>query len=187
MTYDEPYLDFYDAYPRKEGKADGFKAWCALSQTDQKAAAADVAKRKRMGAYSSNKKLIQLPASYLRARRWEDDWQDTLESSRRGDDLPNSGIPVPKVGTHVPDLPWRERLINRCFRAYMYTSISIGGLPEVASALQLKRELLREAEVLTEPPEEQAVIIANLFMNRMDHLYGKTIGAAALRQARQLK
>ena len=142
MKYDDDYLAFYEVYPRHEGKADGQKAWAGLSEGDKKAAKADVEKRKRMGAYSSNKKLIQLPASYLRAARWEDDWMTTLDSSRKGDDLPNTGMPVAKV-VEMPNLPWRERLINRCFKSWMLCTIHHGGVPETDTALSIKHEVLK--------------------------------------------
>lgn len=183
IKYTEAYLAFYDAYPRKEGKADGQKAHAQLSESEQAIALADVEKRKRMGAYSSNKKLIQLPASYLRARRWEDDWADTLESSRRPEDLPSTPL-VPRPIEPSIDLPWKERLVNRCFFAYRLESKE---LPEVASALQIKREILRECEILDEEPAEQATIIAELFMSRMDATYGMRVGAKAIRRARANK
>lgn len=187
MTYSEDYLEFYKAYPRHEGKADGQKAWTGLSDGDKAAALADVQKRKRMGAYSSNKRLIQLPASYLRARRWEDDWMDTVQSSRN-DDLPNTGMPVVKETVAEIQLPWRERLINRCFKSYMLVSIGAGGLPDTDNAIIIKHEVLKEAEMLEdEPYPVQAETIATLFLSRMDHHYKTCFQERALKNARRAK
>ena len=126
--YTEDYLAFYNSYPRKEGKQDGQKAWNGLPAGAKAAALADVEKRKRLGAYSSNKKLIQLPGSYLRAARWEDDWETTLESSRKGgDDRPNTG-----AVTYTPiddglDLTKWESLANRWFLKWLWHG---HGLPD---------------------------------------------------------
>jgi hypothetical protein len=185
MNYEDDYLAFYEVYPRHEGKADGQKAWGSLSATDRKAAKADVEKRKRNGAYSSNKKMIQLPASYLRARRWEDDWQDTLQSSRRGDDLPNTGPVMPQVKEPEIEISWQERMLNRLFRSYLFTAM---GLPEVATALQLKREALTDAkELLDEPMPIQIRTLAELYVGRLDAAYGLELKHRALQFAKQAK
>ena len=185
MNYDEDYLAFYEVYPRHEGKADGQKAWGSLSATDRKAAKADVEKRKRNFAYSSNKKLIQLPASYLRARRWEDDWQDTLESSRKGDDLPNTGPVMPQVKAPEIEISWQERMLNRLFRSYLFTAM---GLPEVATALNIKRETLAEAQELRdEPMPVQIRTTAELFVGRLDAAYGLDLKHRALQFAKRAK
>jgi hypothetical protein len=182
MSYTDDYLAFYEVYPRHEGKADGQKAWNSLSQSDKKLAKSDVEKRKRNFAYSSNKKLIQLPASYLRARRWEDDWQSTLESSRKGDDLPNTGPYIPEVKEPEIEISWQERMLNRIFKSYVFTAM---GLPEVATALNLKRECLAEAdELLDEEIPVQIKTLAQLFVGRLDAAYGLDIKHRALRFAR---
>jgi len=185
MSYDDDYLAFYEVYPRHEGKADGQKAWGTLSESDRKLAKADVEKRKRNFAYSSNKKMIQLPASYLRARRWEDDWQDTLESSRKGDDLPNTGPFVPQAKEPEIEITWQERMLNRLFRSYLFTAM---GLPEVATALNLKREALAESrELLDEPLPVQVRTLAELFVGRLDAAYGLDIKHRALKFAKRAK
>lgn len=186
MSYDPDYLDFYESYPRHEGKADGQKAWNGLSDGDKAAAKADVDKRKRNFAYSSNKKLIQLPASYLRAQRWEDDWQATLDSSRKGDDLPNTGPLIPKVVEPEVNICWQERMLNRLFKSYVFTAM---GLPEVKTALKLKRELMNNEvpELECEEYPVQAETLAKLFVARMDSAYGLHHKSQALQFARRVK
>lgn len=184
--YDPEYLEFYDDYPRKEGKADGAKAWRGLSKGDRAAARADVAKRIRMGAYSSNKKLIQLPASYLRARRWEDDWQSTLESTRKPETI-SLGRPHP-APIQLNELPWKERLLGRLGLSYMMTAAAKGvTLPDTDKALAIKQQILRDTRDFTETPREQSEIIGPLFMDHMDAAYGVKIGKAALERARRLR
>lgn len=186
MKYEQDYLDFYEVYPRHEGKADGQKAWNSLSESDKAAAKADVGKRNRAYAWSSNKKLVALPATYLRGARFEDDWQSTLESSRKGDDLPNTGPLIPQVTVPQIEISWQERMLNRLFRSYVFCAM---GLPEVKTALKLKKKLLSdEAKVLeAEEYPVQAETLAKLFVAGLDADYGLHHKEQALQFARRAK
>lgn len=186
MIYSDDYLDFYDVYPRKEGKADGFKAWSSLSDSDKKIAKADVEKRKRLGAYSSNKKLIQLPGSYIRARRWEDDWEATLESSRKPE-FESLGAPVARVVETI-ERPWKERLLGRLFLAWIMSVYAQSKkVDDVRPALKLRDKILRDTADMTEEPREQSIVIAPLYLDWLDAEYGFNIAQTALRRARQQK
>lgn len=183
MKYSDDYLEFYDEYPRHEGKADGQKAWNNLSKTARTAAAADVAKRKRAGFYPTNKKKIQLPASYLRAARWEDNWQDTLESSRKPeDDFVSRGaevIPPPKEKP-FGGTKW-DKLANRVMLKYLR---AIGGLPadELVRAIEAKQAVSRECG----PPFDEdikngashtdiQIDFVDVLLSRLDAATGKTL------------
>lgn len=189
MEYSDDYLKWYDTYPRHEGKLDGQKAWSGLSTDQRLAAQVDVEKRKRLGAYNSNMRLIQLPGSYLRSGRWEDDWETTLASSRRGDDLPNTPF-IPKVQIPEREISWQERMFNRLFKSYIFTAM---GLPEVKTALKIKHELLKnEVPALAEEVANgwettvgESKTLAELFMCRMDLAYGLTLKHRALRFAKE--
>ena len=130
VQYSDDYLEFYGEYPRHEGKAEGQKAWNKLSDPERRAALADVRKRKRLGAYSSNKKLIQLPASYLNARRWDDDWEDTLQSSRKGDnELPNTGgVNYEPIADNWDGSKWLSLANRWAFRWFFCYGMHRGGL-----------------------------------------------------------
>lgn len=65
ISFDE----FWNAYPRKESKANASKAFAKLPPFDQLAAIAGV----ETFAFSEEKKYQPHPASWLNARRWEDD------------------------------------------------------------------------------------------------------------------
>lgn len=64
--------EFWPAYPRKEAKPKAASAFRRLSKTDQRAAVDGVAKWRDSGRWS-DPKFIPLPASFLNARRWEDE------------------------------------------------------------------------------------------------------------------
>lgn len=186
MEYSDDYAKFYDTYPRHEGKMDGQKAWSNLTPEQKISAQVDVEKRKRAGAYSSNKKLIQLPASYLRSMRWDDDWQSTLASSR-GPETEGLGEYIPEVKIPERQVSWQERLINRLFRSYVYAAM---GLPEVETALKLKYEILKtDAPALDEDiasgwmsREEVITTLAELYLSRLDAAYGLTLKHRALKR-----
>jgi len=73
--------EFYAAYPRKEAKLDGLKAWNQLSPAAevQRKIMADIGQRLGLDLWSkADVKHIPLPATYLRARRWEDELEPPI-------------------------------------------------------------------------------------------------------------
>lgn len=191
--YTDDYLAFYEAYPRSEGKQEGQKAWNGLTIGAKQAALADVEKRKRLGAYPSNKKLIQLPASYLRAARWDDDWRDTLESARKGDvDKPNSGLVsyVPRE-TGLPLTKW-ESLANRWLFRWLRAG---GGVDdsEVNSLVAVKNACIAEmsgpldqdlaADNSRESQTEAIWTFLNVLIDRLDLEFGRELKPLLLRGA----
>ncbi len=142
--YSDDFLDWYQEYPRHEGKRDAMKAWGKASDSDRIAALADVQKRNRYKAWSTNKKLIPLPATYLRGARFEDDWFSTFESSQKSDDdRPNSGL----VNYVSPDPGYEctkwQSLANRWFLRWRRAS---GGLAddELKTGVKIKNEVVTE-------------------------------------------
>lgn len=73
--------DFWEIYPKKKSKGDAEKAWKAIKPNEQLVAlilnAVEVAKTSEQWQ-SDGGKYIPYPASWLRAKGWEDD----VESSR---------------------------------------------------------------------------------------------------------
>jgi hypothetical protein len=186
--YSEDYLAFYKNYPRQEGKADGQKAWNALTEPMRRAAVVDVAKRVRLGAYPQNKKKIQLPASYLRAARWDDDWEDTLESSRKPDEGLQSRGPVDYVP--ITDdwtgTKW-DSLANRLMLKYVRTAAGLSD-HEMQLAKQIKNEASAEygpaldEDLAAGTAHADAVIdFARLLFKRLDGALGKALTTRILR------
>lgn len=68
--------EFWPSYPRKEAKPKAASAFRRLSKADQRAAIDGIAKWQRSGRWT-DQKFIPLPASYLNARRWEDEIRST--------------------------------------------------------------------------------------------------------------
>jgi hypothetical protein len=182
LPYSDEYLAFYDEYPRHEGKQDGQKAWNALTDDDRLAAMADVRKRKRAGAYPTNKKLIQLPASYLRAGRWEDDWQDTVDSSRKPDDgmVSRGTVDYQPLADDFKGSRW-EMLANRILLKYLRTA---RGLQEwelqkaVAEKVATSRELgpAFDEDIAGGMPQIEAVTeFVTILVARVDKAIGRTL------------
>lgn len=75
------FSDFWEIYPKKKSKGDAEKAWKAIKPNEQLVAAilnaVEVAKTSEQWL-SDDGKYIPYPASWLRAKGWEDD----VESSR---------------------------------------------------------------------------------------------------------
>jgi len=185
--YTDDYLAFYKVYPRHEGKADGQKAWTGLPVGAKQAALADVEKRVRLGAYSQNKKLIQLPASYLRSARWDDDWEDTLESSRKGDDLPNTGPLIPPAPHADPfgGSKW-DALANRLLVKYVRTVQGMNDR-DLSLAIDAKNEAVALGPALDEDiangtPQRDAVIdFASHVLKRIDVALDKNLEPRMMR------
>ena len=69
------FRDFWDVWPKKDGKKDAKKAWKALKPNDALIGriVSDVSKRAPSEDWTKEKKkYCPLPASYLRGARWED-------------------------------------------------------------------------------------------------------------------
>lgn len=79
--------DFYEAYPRKEAKADAIAVWNRLKPSSELLAAilVDIAKRLELQLWSkADMRHIPLPATYLNAKRWEDELEQPHEYLMRG-------------------------------------------------------------------------------------------------------
>jgi phage replication O-like protein O len=75
-TYPESFLKFWTEYPKKQAKADALKAFKSLKPDDTLLDLIIGAIRKQRSTYDwqkSNGQFIPLPASWLNARRWEDE------------------------------------------------------------------------------------------------------------------
>jgi len=66
-----PFEDFWAIWPKKDGKADAQRAWKKLTLRDQQAATAAVSLDSRL--YGVDRKFVPWPATWLNARRWEDE------------------------------------------------------------------------------------------------------------------
>lgn len=89
-SIDDDFSKFWAAYPRKDGKADAFKAWKSLKPNAdlQRVILEDLRRRMESGGawYRTEKRFIKLPASYLRGRRWEDEGGVTEVAEHREPD-----------------------------------------------------------------------------------------------------
>ncbi len=72
---DDGFTEFWSNYPKKASKPDALKAWKQLgpSEAIRSLITADISRRASSADWrKEDGKYIPLPASYLRARRWED-------------------------------------------------------------------------------------------------------------------
>jgi len=75
MSTDKPaddlFTDFWNRYPRKEGKKKAEQAWKKLNKSKKQKAIEDVLNRFK----NVDRQFIPLPASYINGERWEDEQQ----------------------------------------------------------------------------------------------------------------
>lgn len=64
-----PFSDFWNVYPRKQGKAKAIPAWNRLPEAKRKLAVNDCQTRFK----DTEKQFTPMPASYLNDKRWEDE------------------------------------------------------------------------------------------------------------------
>ena len=72
---------FWEQYPRKVGRGDAEKAWKSVVVDDALADRVIAAIHKQLAYFGGTMSFIPFPATWLRARRWEDD----VEALRRGE------------------------------------------------------------------------------------------------------
>lgn len=70
--------EFYTHYPKKQGKADGQKAWNSTIKTFEQAERAIEHVQTR--PWPDDKKYIPLPGTFIRGKRWEDDLDTAPQS-----------------------------------------------------------------------------------------------------------
>ena len=73
VSYSPDFLRFWAAYPRKEAKGAAWKAWKVLQPEINAVVSALSWQTKSQGWTKESGMFIPLPASYLNARRWEDE------------------------------------------------------------------------------------------------------------------
>ena len=64
---------WYKVYPRKQARGDAMKAW---KQVGAEEIADEILAKTKQYPFPSDPKYIPLPASFLRAWRWEDTFED---------------------------------------------------------------------------------------------------------------
>ena len=64
---------WYAVYPRKQARGDAFKAW---KQVEGEEIADEILSKTKRYPFSSEKRYIPLPATFLRAWRWEDTFEE---------------------------------------------------------------------------------------------------------------
>ena len=67
---------WYAVYPRKQARGDAFKAW---EQVEGEEIADEILSKTKRYPFSKEKMYIPLPATFLRAWRWEDEPQEEEE------------------------------------------------------------------------------------------------------------
>jgi len=97
---------WWSAYPKKVKKRDAEKAWGKLKPADQESAVADVAVRVKTDEQWTRDggQYIPYPATYLRARQWEDEWSPAATA----DPVPWDRVLIAMQGR--ADLPDDERI-----------------------------------------------------------------------------
>jgi hypothetical protein len=84
----ELFYEFYEAYPRKVGKATASGAWrkAGLSEDDARSVIEHVRKRATQDRqWLRDKQYIPHPATFLNQRRWTDEYERNTTAERRVD------------------------------------------------------------------------------------------------------
>lgn len=193
IEYTKEFMEFYEPYPRKSAKADAMKAFLQMGlQEDEgirRAVIADVLKRNRQRGWPRNRKMIPLPASFLRGQRWEDDWQSDQNFSDDGKherqlEPPRSDAPV------LPDMSLWHALSNTLYLRYMMATMDKGRIkPDDQAMLRARNEMIKhmtpsfDEEISKAMTEEKAEverecrkIFVNALLARFNEITGLRIG-----------
>lgn len=77
---DDAFVRFWNAYPRRDARSDAEKAWMQVKgATHVEAILGDLSKRAADPQQWTERQFIPMPATYLRKRRWLDEWQPTSD------------------------------------------------------------------------------------------------------------
>jgi hypothetical protein len=96
--YSEDYLDFWQAYPKKSTKAEGYDEWKKLGPPDAKLKAAIM---EGLGCYLltlSDYQFALDPCRFLKRRRWEDEGiAMKYDPEAEAEDDDRSWLPLPPL------------------------------------------------------------------------------------------
>lgn len=103
---DDNFEIFWRLYPRRVGRVDAARAWAKLSNADQGNALAGAEAYAKIWALAHQERhqFIKYPASWLRARSWEDgevEWRRVAGTNGCGSRI-LIGSHAPTPGTHHP-------------------------------------------------------------------------------------
>lgn len=84
---DTEFNDWYSVYPRKQKREDAFKAWCDLAPDAELQATMKAVIPAQIKGHEwwkeEKKQFIPLPASWIRAKRWTDQFQQVRDTPKR--------------------------------------------------------------------------------------------------------
>lgn len=179
--YTENFEAFWKVYPRKVSKFPAFKAWIKNSIDDDAFLPTqiihDLEKRTRFKFWPKDHEKIPHAATWLNARRWEDEgWMEEIATRepKRGEfkPAPVHYKPIEDTGPNISE--W-ERILNVFWLKYVRHAK--GMMPEqVTQSLRIKRTVLKECEsaiieeIESDPDKrgEMVEMIVKLFLNRLD-------------------
>ena len=171
----------YEAYPRKASRKVAEKSWNKLTDDQKAAALADVEKRTRMGFWSSNKKLIAMPATYLNQERWNDEWLDEVKPVK--DENFQSLGAVDYEPIDMPDLSRWAAMMNRIAFKWVWHK---GGLKdeELPRFRELLKTFIKDNEAVFESEYssgdrhvrmEAAWTFVGLLLDQLDGEFGRRL------------
>ena len=112
-----PFPDFWEIYPRKDGKADAKAAWNTLKPNEKlfRVITEAIISAKKSDQWTrENGQFIPMPATYLRKRRWED--EGIVQRAMATPRLPSKPISLP-VGEEPP--PEAKAALRRIMPDFM--------------------------------------------------------------------
>jgi len=189
-AYPAKFEAFWKAYPRKVAKPAAARAWEKQGVEDDMyagaAAVQDVEKRLRHNWFSRDKTKIPHPATWINARRWEDEgWEDECGNDDNHTPVTTNYQAKPEPERHVP---WYELVINRLVKNYIFAS---GGLPETDTALNVKHKIIKDdapafvQEVTDETMtmRDASLQLGKLFLRHLDHAYQLNLATRVFKQS----
>lgn len=186
--YTEQFQQFWKVYPRKVAKVNALKAWikqgCEGDLYMGQAAIDNVEKRTRLKWWSKDASKIPHPASWINAKRWEDEgWEGETEQGKRPARAPPRAAEWQPE--ELPPMCWEERVLGRLFVSYC---VKAEGLHDVKPALTIKHDLMgdfvpdyREDIAAGDMSVDDAdAVLAKVFVARLDQHYGLSLGTRVL-------
>lgn len=193
VEYTPEFEDFWKHYPRKVAKGPAFKAW--KSQVDEqdafmsRAVVDDLKKRTRLRWWHPDKTKIPHAATWINARRWEDEgWEDDIKTV--GSEQVPTAAPRKYTERIEEDygLNSFQTMLNRVFKSYL---LAAGGFPDGQLEILVKEKNQTYAELRDGIDEEiakkdgeadkkaarteMAYLLVDTMLRRLDSITGKNL------------
>ena len=208
VEYTALFLEFWKHYPRKVAKGPAFDAW--RKQVDEedafmpRAVIDDVQKRTRLRFWPADKTKVPHAATWLNARRWEDEnWEEEIKTRGAQDE------PAPAASRRIPPpesieadygLDGWQQMQNRIMTHYLLAALGVSDevleklvtaknrvYADMARAIREEIEAAEGQHAKKLARQQMATDLASVMLAEFDKITGLSLADRVTQNSKRMK